>query len=75
MRFDAAMLYACALLQPGIAARVRDAFPVLGRPAGLAAEATVCAQLLQTVDPGDDLTLEAPLRGWAAELRRSCPTP
>ncbi|MGW3951062.1 hypothetical protein ACWEKM_08975 [Streptomyces sp. NPDC004752] len=36
--FDAATLYAYSLLQPDTAARVRDAFPVLGSPAGLAAE-------------------------------------
>ncbi|MER5917210.1 hypothetical protein ABT124_44470 [Streptomyces sp. NPDC001982] len=68
--FDAATLYAYALLQPDTAARVRSVFPVLGSPAGLAAEATVCAQLLQTVSRGDNLALEPPLRDWAEELRR-----
>ncbi|MEV5190465.1 hypothetical protein [Streptomyces werraensis] len=68
--FDAAALYAYALLQPDTAARVRTAFPVLGSPAGLAAEAAVCAQLLQTVARGDNLVLEGPLRNWAGELRR-----
>ncbi|USQ85606.1 hypothetical protein NFX46_18615 [Streptomyces phaeoluteigriseus] len=68
--FDAATLYACTLLQPDLAARVRDAFPVLGSPVGLAAEATVCAQLLQIVACGDSLTLADPLRDWAEELRR-----
>ncbi|MFD9283637.1 hypothetical protein ACFWD7_41425 [Streptomyces mirabilis] len=68
--FDAATLYAYSLLQPDTAARVREAFPVLGSPAGLAAEATVCAQLLQTVGRGDNLTLEGPLRGWSEELHR-----
>jgi hypothetical protein len=68
--FDAATLYAYSLLQPDTAARVRDAFPVLGSPAGLAAEATVCAQLLQTVARGDNLALEDQLRTWAEELRR-----
>jgi hypothetical protein len=34
----------------------------LGSPAGLAAEATVCAQLLQTVARGDNLALEDQLR-------------
>jgi hypothetical protein len=58
------------LLQPDTDASVRDAFPVLGSLAGLAAEATVCARLLQTVARGDDLTLEDPLQGWAEELRR-----
>ncbi|MDN3284846.1 hypothetical protein QWL27_03500 [Streptomyces thermocarboxydus] len=53
--FDAATLYAYSLLQPDTAARVRTAFPVPGSPAGLAAEATVCAQLLQTVARGDNL--------------------
>ncbi|MEU8852765.1 hypothetical protein AB0C70_42625 [Streptomyces sp. NPDC048564] len=68
--FDAATLYAYSLLQPDTAARVRDAFPVLGSPAGLAAEATVCAQLLQTVARGDNLTLGGRLRHWSQELRR-----
>ncbi|MDX2993362.1 hypothetical protein [Streptomyces scabiei] len=67
--FDAATLYAYTLLQPTMAARVRAAFPVLGSPAGLAAEATVCAQLLQTVARGDNLVLEEQLRTWAGELR------
>lgn len=67
--FDAATLYAYSLLQPDVAARVRDAFPVLGSPVGLAAEATVCAQLLQTVARGDNLVLEGQLRIWAGELR------
>jgi hypothetical protein len=43
---------------------------VLCIPAGLAAEATVCAQLLHTVARGDNLILEGPLRNWAEELRR-----
>ncbi|MET8897333.1 hypothetical protein [Streptomyces albogriseolus] len=68
--FDAATPYAYSLLQPDTAARVRAAFPVLGSPAGLAAEATVCAQLLQTVARGDNPVLEGPLRNRAGELRR-----
>ncbi|MCM3302246.1 hypothetical protein [Streptomyces pseudogriseolus] len=68
--FDAATLYAYVLLQPDTAGRVRTAFPVLGSPASPAAEATVCAQLLQTVARGDNLVLEGPLRNWAGELRR-----
>ncbi|MFF2938049.1 hypothetical protein [Streptomyces mirabilis] len=68
--FDAATLYAYSLLQPVAAARVRDVFPVLGSPAGLAAEATVCAQLLQTVSRGDNLALADALRAWSEELRR-----
>ncbi|MFJ8469813.1 hypothetical protein [Streptomyces swartbergensis] len=68
--FDAATLYASSLLQPDTAARVREAFPVLSSPAGLAAEATVCAQLLQTVARGDNLILEDQLRDWSEELRR-----
>ncbi|GAA3289253.1 hypothetical protein [Streptomyces cinereospinus] len=68
--FDATTLNAYSLLQPDTAARVRAAFPVLGSPAGLAAEATLCAQLLQTVARGDNLVLEGPLRNWAEELRR-----
>jgi hypothetical protein len=42
----------------------------VGSPVGLAAEATVCAQLLQTVARGDNLTLAEPLRDWSEELRR-----
>ncbi len=53
---DCAALYASTLLQPNVAARVLAVFPILGSPAGLAAEATVCAQLLQTVARGDNLT-------------------
>ncbi|MGA5042013.1 hypothetical protein ACPCA8_34015 [Streptomyces capoamus] len=64
------MLYAYTLLQPDTAARVRPAFPILGSPAGLAAEATVCAQLLQTVSRGDNLVLEDRLRDWSEDLRR-----
>lgn len=68
--FDAATLYACSLLQEDVATRVRDAFQVLGSPAGLAAEATVCAQLMQSVSRGDNLALADRLRDWSAELRR-----
>ncbi|WP_426570380.1 hypothetical protein [Streptomyces canus] len=68
--FDAATLYAYTLLQPDTAARVRAVFPILGSPAGLAAEATVCAQLLQTVARRDNLVLEDRLRDWSEELRR-----
>ncbi len=68
--FDCATLYAYTLLQPNVAARVRAAFPILGSPVGLAAEATVCAQLLQTVSRGDNLVLEDRLRDWSEELRR-----
>lgn len=67
--FDAATLYAYSLLHENVAARVRDAFPILGSQAGLAAEATVCAQLLQTVARGDNLPLEDQLRDWSEELR------
>lgn len=56
--FDAATRYAYTLLQPDTAARVGDAFPVVRSPAGLTAEATVCAQLLQAVARGDNLALE-----------------
>jgi hypothetical protein len=66
---DAATLCAYSLLQPDTAARVRDTFPVLGGPASLAAEATVCAQLLQTVARGDNLVLKDQLQDWAGELR------
>ncbi|PWI06480.1 hypothetical protein DIZ27_33175 [Streptomyces sp. NWU339] len=59
----------CSLLQPNVA-RVRAPFPVLGGRAGLAAEASVCAMLLQTVSRGDNLALQGPLRHWSGELRR-----
>ncbi|MBJ6613857.1 hypothetical protein [Streptomyces sp. I4(2020)] len=68
--FDAAMLYAYTLLQPDIAACIRTVFPILGSQAGLAAEATMCAQLLQTAARGDNLVLEDRLRDWAEELCR-----
>jgi hypothetical protein len=68
--FDAATLDAYTLLQPDTAASVRAVFPVLGSPAGLAAEATVCTQLLQTVARGENLALEGQLRDWSEELRR-----
>ncbi|MFE7076392.1 hypothetical protein ACFU96_40525 [Streptomyces sp. NPDC057620] len=71
--FDGATLYAYTLLQPDTAARVRAAFPVLGSPAGLAAETTVCAQLLQTVSRGDNLVLKDRLRDWSEDLRRRQP--
>jgi hypothetical protein len=71
--FDGAMLYAYSLLQPDVAVRVRETFPVLGSAAGLAAEATVCAMLLQTVGRGDNLVLEIRsgngLRTCAAAVR------
>ncbi|MER5601670.1 hypothetical protein [Streptomyces sp. NPDC002265] len=70
--FDAATLYAYTRLQPDTAARVRAVFPILGSPAGLAAEATMCAQLLQTVTRHDNLALEDQLRTWAEELRHRC---
>ncbi|MFE6946045.1 hypothetical protein [Streptomyces chartreusis] len=60
-------------LQPETAGRVREAFLVLGTPAGLAAEATVCAQLLQTVSRGDNLVLEDRLRDWSEDLCRRQP--
>ncbi|MEV5255928.1 hypothetical protein AB0K98_29715 [Streptomyces werraensis] len=68
-RCPTATLYAYTLLQPDAAARLGTVFPILGSPAGLAAEATVCAQLLQTVARGDNLALEDQLRTWAEELR------
>ncbi|MEU0041276.1 hypothetical protein [Streptomyces sp. NPDC006333] len=67
--FDAATLYPYTLLHPGVADRVRAAFPVLGSVEGLAAEAVVCAMLLQTAERGDNLALTDQLRVWAAELR------
>ncbi|MCF3131671.1 hypothetical protein [Streptomyces olivochromogenes] len=71
--FDAATLYAYTLPQPDTAACVRDTLPVLGSPTGLAAEAVVCAMVLQTVARGDNHALEDQLRTWAEELHRRCP--
>ena len=71
--FDCATLYAYTLLQPTVATRVRAAFPILGSPAGLAAETTVCAQLLQTVSRSDNLVLEDRLRDWSEDLRHREP--
>ncbi|MFJ5064682.1 hypothetical protein ACIP96_35370 [Streptomyces nigra] len=68
--YDAATLYAYTLLQSDTAACVRTVFPILGSRAGVAAEATMCAQLLQTVARGDNLVLKERLRDWAEELRR-----
>ncbi|TVZ76892.1 hypothetical protein [Streptomyces sp. BK340] len=73
--FDSATLYGYSLLQPDTAARVHDAFPTLGSPAGLAAEATVYAQLLQTLARGDNLTIEDQLREWAGDLQRRSTSP
>ncbi|MEV6536965.1 hypothetical protein AB0M86_46720 [Streptomyces sp. NPDC051639] len=67
--FDAATLYAYSLLQPGVAHRVRATFPILGSPEGFAAEAIVCAMLLQTTERGDNQALTDRLRAWAGELR------
>ncbi|MER5535373.1 hypothetical protein [Streptomyces mirabilis] len=64
----AATLYVYLLL-PNVAARVCAAFPVLGSPAGLAAEGTKYAMLLQTVSRGDNLTLADALRAWSKEIR------
>ncbi|XDO63809.1 hypothetical protein HEP84_03575 [Streptomyces sp. RLB1-33] len=63
------MLYAYSLLQPSTAARVRTVFPVLGSPAGLAAEATVCAMPLQAVARGDHLAFADQFRNWSAKAR------
>ncbi|MET8693275.1 hypothetical protein ABZV65_12125 [Streptomyces bauhiniae] len=71
--FDAAMLYAYSLGRPAVATRVRTAFPVLGSRGALAAEATVCASLLQSVDRGDNPDLAGPLSTWASELRSRTP--
>lgn len=56
------------------AARVRAVLPVPGSPAGLAAEATACAQPPQTVSRGDNLILADPLRAWPEEPRRRLPS-
>jgi len=66
---DAATRYAYSLRQANVAARVRVAFPILGSPAGLAAEATVCAMFLQTVARGDNLALTDRLRDWSKQFR------
>ncbi|MFD8218099.1 hypothetical protein ACFV2U_31395 [Streptomyces sp. NPDC059697] len=65
----AATLYVYSLLLPNVAARVCAALPVLGSPAGLAAEGTEYAMLLQTVSRGDNLTLADALRAWSKGIR------
>ncbi|MFB7533848.1 hypothetical protein ACFC0C_37670 [Streptomyces sp. NPDC056178] len=67
--YDQATLYAYSLLRPGVADRVRDAFPFLGTTQTHAAEAVVCAELLQTVSRGTNLELAGPLHKWAEQLR------
>ncbi|MDN3271193.1 hypothetical protein [Streptomyces sp. MA15] len=47
-----------------------EPFGVRGSWVGLAAEATVCAQLPQTVARGDHLILKDRLWNWSEELRR-----
>jgi hypothetical protein len=67
--YDQATLYAYSLLQPDTARRLREAFPFLGTPEAYAAEAVVCAELLQTVSRGSNLDLAGPLQEWADQLR------
>jgi hypothetical protein len=66
--YDQVTLYAYSLLQPDVADRVRDAFPLLGTTQTYAAEAVVCAELLQTVTRGTNLDLAGPLQKWADQL-------
>ncbi|MFI1799012.1 phosphotransferase [Streptomyces sp. NPDC020379] len=76
--YDESTLLAYSLLQPDIANRVRECFPQLGSPATWAGEATIVAELLQTVSRGDNQELAGPLRMWAERLRsraRVCSTP
>ncbi|MFF2511807.1 hypothetical protein [Streptomyces sp. NPDC058086] len=74
--FDDATLYAYTLLRLSVAVRVRAVFLiravhlVLRSPAGLAAEVSVCAMLLQAVSRGDNLTLAETLRDWSKGMRR-----
>lgn len=67
--YDQATLYAYSLLQSDTADRLREAFPFLGTTEAYAAEAVVCAELLQTVSRGSNLDLAGPLQEWADQLR------
>ncbi|MDT0448366.1 hypothetical protein [Streptomyces hesseae] len=66
--YDQATLYAYGLHQPDLARRVRTAFPELGTPATWTGEATIAAELLQTVARGDNAELAEPLHAWAKQL-------
>ncbi|MEX2985593.1 hypothetical protein [Streptomyces sp. C36] len=76
--YDQATLLAYSLLQPDTSHRVRECFPELGSPATWTGEATVVAELLQTVARGDNEELAEPLQAWAEQLckrARSYSTP
>ncbi|MFF0391505.1 hypothetical protein ACFYS8_22900 [Kitasatospora sp. NPDC004615] len=67
--FDAAMLHTYSLLVPETAAQLRRHLGhVLTTPAGRFSELVVITMLLQTVQRGDNLDLEAPLRERASVL-------
>ncbi|BAJ31003.1 MULTISPECIES: hypothetical protein [Kitasatospora] len=67
--FDAAMLHTYSLLVPEVAAQVRHHLSrVLDTPAGRFSELAVITMLLQTVQRGDNLDLEKPLRERASFL-------
>ncbi|QKW19398.1 hypothetical protein HUT16_10235 [Kitasatospora sp. NA04385] len=67
--FDAAMLHAYSLLVPETAAQVRHQLGhLLHTPAGRFSELAAITMLLQTVQRGDNLDLEKPLRERASLL-------
>ncbi|MFI5530349.1 hypothetical protein ACIA8O_17595 [Kitasatospora sp. NPDC051853] len=67
--FDAAMLHTYSLLVPKVAAQVRRHLGhVLDTPVGRFSELAVITMLLQTVQRGDNLDLEKPLRERASYL-------
>lgn len=67
--FDAALLHTYSLLVPEVAAQVRHHLGhVLGTQAGRFSELVVITMLLQTIQRGDNLDLEQPLRARASEL-------
>ncbi|MEU3356084.1 hypothetical protein [Streptomyces sp. NPDC037389] len=66
--YDQATLYAYSLHQPDLATRVRTAFPELGTPTAWAGEATIAAELLQTVARGDNAELAEHLHAWVEQL-------
>ncbi|WP_434593936.1 hypothetical protein [Streptomyces sp. A5-4] len=74
--YDAAVLHTYSLLVPTVAARIRDAFPILVTPEGRFAELAVVTQTLHATANGDHLPLAGALRDRATHLLgRSIPAP
>ncbi|MFF9643643.1 hypothetical protein [Kitasatospora aureofaciens] len=69
--YDAALLHAYSLLVPDTTAQVRHQLThILDTPAGRFAELVVITELLQTLDRGDNLDLEEPLRRRLSAITR-----